>query len=60
LGYDGRGNAYNKKGDLDRAIADYTQAIQLDPKNGFLRRSSRSTTTIPAAAAACRPFVESS
>jgi tetratricopeptide (TPR) repeat protein len=27
-----RGNAYAAKGDLDRAIADYNQAISLDPK----------------------------
>src|ERR1700722_10619627 len=27
-----RGNAYLSKGDLDRAIADYNQAISLDPK----------------------------
>jgi tetratricopeptide (TPR) repeat protein len=31
--YIDRGRAYLKKGDNDRAIADFTQAIQLDPKN---------------------------
>jgi len=30
--YNGRGNAYQDKGDHDQAIADYTQAIRLDPK----------------------------
>ena len=28
-----RGNAYDDKGDYDRAIADYNEAIRLDPKN---------------------------
>ena len=27
-----RGNAYGRKGDHDRAIADYNEAIRLDPK----------------------------
>ena len=31
--YYNRGNAYNSKGEHDRAIADYGQAIRLDPKN---------------------------
>src|SRR5580692_825115 len=31
--YSNRGNAYQRKGNLDRAIADYNQAITLDPKN---------------------------
>ncbi|MDR0456536.1 MAG: tetratricopeptide repeat protein [Treponema sp.] len=30
--YHGRGNVYFAKGDYDRAIADYTQTIRLDPK----------------------------
>ena len=30
--YYNRGNAYDDKGDVDRAIADYTEAIRLDPK----------------------------
>jgi lipoprotein NlpI len=30
--YDNRAVEYQNKGDLDRAIADYTEAIQLDPK----------------------------
>ena len=29
--YYNRGVAYGKKGELDRAIADYDQAIRLDP-----------------------------
>lgn len=29
-----RGGAYYGKGDLDRAIADYSEAIRLDPKDG--------------------------
>jgi lipoprotein NlpI len=33
--YNNRGNAYNDKGDNDRAIADYDQAIQLDPQYAF-------------------------
>ena len=32
VAYNNRGLAYSKKGDTDRAIADYTQAVQLDPK----------------------------
>ena len=32
LAYDNRGNAYARKGDLDRALADYDEAIRLDPK----------------------------
>jgi tetratricopeptide (TPR) repeat protein len=30
-----RGNAYSDKGDLDHAIADYNDAIRLDPKSGL-------------------------
>src|SRR4029077_14037182 len=33
ISYENRGNAYHDKGDMDRAIADYTEAIRLDPKN---------------------------
>ena len=33
VNYNNRGNAYRRKGDNDRAIADYTQAISLDPKD---------------------------
>ena len=32
MAYNNRGNAYARKGDLDRAIQDHDQAIQLDPK----------------------------
>jgi lipoprotein NlpI len=32
LAYKNRGNAYSNKSDLDRAIADYGEAIKLDPK----------------------------
>src|SRR5215510_9047323 len=31
--YRNRGNAWRSKGDNERAIADYDQAIRLDPKN---------------------------
>ena len=31
--YFNRGSAWANKGEFDRAIADYDQAIQLDPKN---------------------------
>ena len=31
--YNNRGLAWRDKGDLDRAIADYDQAIRLDPKD---------------------------
>jgi tetratricopeptide (TPR) repeat protein len=31
MAYNNRGNAYSDKGDYDRAIADYTQAIRLAP-----------------------------
>jgi tetratricopeptide (TPR) repeat protein len=44
--YKNRGNAYNKKGEHGRAIADYTRAIELDPDfaaaytaRAWLRRS---------------------
>ncbi|MEW6263022.1 MAG: tetratricopeptide repeat protein [Thermodesulfobacteriota bacterium] len=33
--YNSRGNAWFDKGDLDQAIADYTRAIEADPKNGY-------------------------
>ncbi len=33
--YYNRGVAYGDKGDYDRAIADYTQAIKLDPKHAY-------------------------
>jgi tetratricopeptide (TPR) repeat protein len=33
--YVSRGYAYEKKGDLDRAIAEYSKAIELDPKNAY-------------------------
>ena len=32
INYYNRGYAYRKKGDMDRAIADYTEALRLDPK----------------------------
>ena len=32
VAYKNRGNAWNAKGDDDRAIADYSEAIGLDPK----------------------------
>jgi tetratricopeptide (TPR) repeat protein len=31
--YYNRGNAYKDKGEVDRAMADYDQAVRLDPKN---------------------------
>ena len=33
VNYHNRGVAYREKGDTDRAIADYTEAIRLDPKH---------------------------
>ena len=33
--YSNRGLAYYEKGDLDRAIADYSEAIRLDPKYAY-------------------------
>jgi tetratricopeptide (TPR) repeat protein len=35
IAYVGRGLARAQKGDLDRAMADFTQAIRLDPKNSL-------------------------
>ena len=31
--YNSRGHAYSEKGDYDRAIKDFAEAIRLDPKN---------------------------
>ena len=38
--FNNRGIAYAKKGDTNRAIADYSESIRLDPKNAnaFLNR----------------------
>src|SRR6266404_1188228 len=33
--YNNRGYAYSHKGDLDRAIADYSEAIRIDPKDAI-------------------------
>ena len=33
IAFTNRGRAYEKKGDHDRAIADYSEAIRLDPKD---------------------------
>lgn len=33
INYGNRGQAYQRKGDNDRAMADYNQAISIDPKN---------------------------
>src|ERR1700730_17605619 len=33
--FSNRGVAYKRKGDLDRAIADYDEAIKINPKNGI-------------------------
>jgi tetratricopeptide (TPR) repeat protein len=35
IAFTNRGNAYVNKRDLDRAIADFDEAIRLDPKNAF-------------------------
>ena len=32
--YCGRGAGYHKKGEYDKAVADYNEAIRLDPKDG--------------------------
>ena len=34
MAYYNRGIAYGNKGELDKAIADFTEAIRLDPKDG--------------------------
>ncbi len=34
MGYDNRAIAYEKKGELDKAIADFTEVIRLDPQEG--------------------------
>ena len=34
--YYNRGNFWNRKPDYDRAIADYDQALQLDPDYGYV------------------------
>ena len=33
MAYNDRGVAYDKKGDLDNALADYTAAIKIDPNS---------------------------
>src|SRR5258708_20223779 len=33
INYNSRGEAYRGEGDMDRAIADYTEPIRLDPKH---------------------------
>ena len=40
--YTNRGNAYDDKGDHDRAITDYNEAIRLDPKdaNAYVTRGN--------------------
>jgi tetratricopeptide (TPR) repeat protein len=35
IAYVGRGLAWDSKGDLDKAMADFTEAIRLDPNNGL-------------------------
>jgi len=35
IAYMSRGLAYKANGDLDRALADYTKAIELDPKDAY-------------------------
>ena len=35
-GYNGRGSIYQKQGDLDRAVADYTKAMELEPRYGHV------------------------
>jgi tetratricopeptide (TPR) repeat protein len=39
IAYYNRGNAYQAKGDLDRAISDYNDAIRLDPNYAFAYNS---------------------
>ncbi len=48
-----RGVAYNRKGDYDRAIADYGEAIRLDPQNAHAY--TRRATSIPAKAIITAP-----
>jgi len=36
LAYNGRGNVYYSKRDYDRAIADYTEAIKINPNDAVL------------------------
>ena len=45
IAYLNRGNAYFNKGDHDRAIADYTEAIRLDPKYANAYGRSRQQPT---------------
>ena len=35
MAFDNRGSAYHDKGDNDRAIADYNEAVRLNPKSGM-------------------------
>ena len=35
LSFRNRGDAYTNKGDHDRALADYNEAIRLDPKSAL-------------------------
>ena len=58
--YNNRGIAYEAKGDYDRAIADYNEAIRLDPKyavaynNRGIAYTPRATTTAPSPTTARR------
>ena len=53
INYNNRGYAYRGKGDMDRAIADYTEAIRLDPKyaiayyNRGEPTATKATRTVP-------------
>ena len=46
INYNSRGDAYRTKGDLDRAIADFTVAIRLDPKHANARPQPSPVTAV--------------
>jgi tetratricopeptide (TPR) repeat protein len=54
--YSDRGNAYDGKGDLDRAIADFNEAIRLDPKLAFAYNNEMPPIVAPAQTYPSRPI----
>ena len=52
--HNNRGNAYIRNGDIDRAIADYDEALRLNPKyiDAFMNPGVTACRALPAPTAA--------